>query len=96
MCDIVYIWCQITKYQRAVQYRLAAPLWSCATRRHTPRVGEFDVSAVVLKSKVLTFTRFFFYISLTRHNRKRFASALVARAPFRDFRSRATLGSGDV
>ena len=48
--------------QRAVQYRRAAPLWYCTTRRHTPRVCGYDVSTVTLKSEAFTSTSFFSYI----------------------------------
>ena len=54
------------------------------------------LTAVALKSKAFTYTIFFSDIFLTRHDRKMIASALVARAPFRDFRLKTTLGSGDV
>ena len=50
---------RLSRHQRAVQYRLAALLWYFATRRHTPRVCGYDVSAVALKSKVFIFTSFF-------------------------------------
>ena len=64
-------------------------LWYCATWCHTPRVCGCDVSAVTLKIKALTFTSLFLTF-LSRFDRKRFANALLAGAPFRDFCLRTT------
>ena len=50
---------------------------------------------VTLKSKAFTFTSFFlhfFHATLS----KRISSTLATRAPFRDFRLRAALGSGNL
>ena len=52
---------------------------------HRPATVTEWSSAVALKSKAFTFTSFSF-IFLTCHDRKRIATALATRAPFRDFR----------
>ena len=85
MAMFVSWWCHKSDGKRAVHYRLAAPLWCCMTRHHTQQVSGYDISANALKSKAFTSTSFFFYISLMLHVQERFASALVAWAPFCDF-----------
>ena len=49
--------------QRAVQYRLAAPLWYCASRHHTPRSFGYDVEYCRSKKHSLRFTILFLHFS---------------------------------
>ena len=72
----------LDRFQSGVQCRLTASTGLRVDRRHTPRSCGYDVGAVTLKSKEVTFTGFFFNIFLLRYFQRGLRAHLSFGLPF--------------